>query len=112
MTPPTAPPGGGRLTVDADQNGVITGAHGDVEAMTGWTVAELIGQTIEVVIPPKYRERHLSAFDSYTATGRKKAMGSWLPVECLHKDGSLVPIMLVITENAGLLQGIMEERDD
>lgn len=81
-----------------------------METMTGWTEAELIGQDIDTVIPPKYRERHHSALDSYVSTGRKKTMGSWVAVECLRKDGSTVPIMLVVTEKNGLLQGIMEER--
>jgi len=99
-----------RLTVHADEDGVISGVQGDVETMTGWTEAELIGQDIDTVIPLKYRERHHSALDSYVSTGRKKAMGSWVAVECLRKDGSTVPIMLVVTEKNGLLQGIMEER--
>lgn len=99
-----------RLTVDANEDGVISAVHGGVEAMTGWTEAELVGQNIETLVPLKYLERHRTALDTYVSTGRKKVMGSWIAVECLRKDGSTLPIMLVVTERNGLLQGLMEER--
>lgn len=101
-----------RLTVDATKNGVILEAHGDVLAMTGWEPDELAGQDITVVIPYKHREQHLAAFNRYATTGRKRAMGSWMPVECLHKSGELIPVMFVVTELGGILQAIMEVADD
>jgi PAS domain S-box-containing protein len=97
------------MTVDANEDGIITGVRGDVEAMTGWTEPDLVGQDIDVLMPRKFRERHHSSLDTYVATGKKKAMGSWVEVEALHRDGSTIPIMLVVTERAGVLQGIIEE---
>ena len=98
-----------RLTVHADEDGVISGVQGDVETMTGWTEAELIGQDIDTVIPPKYRESHHSALDSYVSTGRKKTMGSWVAVECLRKDRGTVLRSYWFARRTTALQGIMEE---
>jgi len=97
-----------RLAVDADKDGVIVGTNGDVEAMTGWSEADLVGRDLDVLIPKKYRERHHLALDTYAATGKKKIMGTWVEVEVLHSDGSTTPIMLVLTEKAGMLQGFLE----
>ncbi len=96
--------------ISADEDGIITAVEGDVAEMVGWDVDDLVGEDIEVVIPKKFRERHHSALDNYVATGRKKAMGSWVEVEALHKSGETLPIMLVVTERGGVLQGILEDR--
>ena len=98
-----------RMTVDANMDGIITGVRGDVGAMTGWTEPDLVGEDIDVLVPKRYRERHHFSLDTYVATGKKKAMGSWFEAEVLHRDGSTMPIMLVLTERAGLLQGLIEE---
>ncbi len=98
------------MMISADEDGIITAVEGDVAEMLGYDAADLIGEDIEVVVPPKYHERHHSSLDNYVATGKKKAMGSWVAVEALHRSGEILPVMLVVTERDGVLQGILEER--
>jgi len=98
-----------RMIVSADRDGRITDIEGDVQ-MLGYEPDELIGRDIDVIIPKRYKERHHSAFDTYLATGKKHVMGSWVEVEALHKDGRIVPVLLVVTEKSGQLRGMVEER--
>ena len=89
---------------------MVLGVDGDLEALLGWD-DDLIGEFVTTLIPFKMREAHLAAFESYAETGHKKAMGSWLNVDGRHRDHSLIPILLCVTERDGLLEGLIESRE-
>ncbi len=80
----------GIVSVDAD--GVIVTANRALEAMFGWAVGELIGQPIEQLLPPSFRDAHVRHRTGYLAAPRARLMGGGLNLVGMRKDGSSFPI--------------------
>ncbi|MEU4968634.1 SpoIIE family protein phosphatase [Streptomyces smyrnaeus] len=83
-------------TVAADEEDRILAANEPVADMLGWQPDELVGQQLTVLIPEHLRERHLAAFTSLQLTGRPRILGRSVPLPALHRDGSLIPVRLLI----------------
>ena len=64
--------------------------------MFGYTRDELVNNTIEVLVPERFRERHLKHRNGYFAEPRVRAMGECFGLSARRKDGSefSVDIML------------------
>ncbi|KXP13106.1 hypothetical protein AXK57_02425 [Tsukamurella pulmonis] len=62
------------------------------EQIFGHSADEIIGRSMEIIIPPAYRERHWKAFDATMAsTGDRIDTGAnALPGS--HKDGSMLDL--------------------
>ncbi len=78
---------------------IITRADGDIllvnrelELLSGYEAAELVGQPVEVLIPSARRVAHRRRRSSLSAHQRPRAMGSDLVIELQRKDGTLVPV--------------------
>jgi len=97
-----------RITIDS--NGDISRVAGDTDVVVGWTWDELVGMPVRHLIPDRYRADHTTAHDRFRATGEKRAMGSWLDVEALHRDGREIPITMVLTERDGVVTAILKLR--
>lgn len=82
--------GQGILTVGRD--GTILAANPALEAMLGWEHGELIGQTLDRLIPPDRRDVHRSHQGEYWSAPRSRPMGLGLRLSALRKDGSTVPV--------------------
>ncbi|MGP3988429.1 SpoIIE family protein phosphatase [Streptomyces sp. 3N207] len=83
-------------TVAADEEDRIIAANDPAVDMLGWQADELLGQQLTVLIPEHLRKRHVSAFTSLLLTGRPRILGRSVPLPALHRDGSLVPVRLLI----------------
>lgn len=82
--------GQGILTVARD--GTIMAANRALESMLGWDRGELIGQTLDRLIPPDLRTAHQAHEESYWSTPRSRPMGLGLRLVAQRKDGSTVPV--------------------
>jgi PAS domain S-box-containing protein len=100
------------LRIVAGTDGIITDIEGDSLEMLGWEPAELVGQNVVEIIPFKYREAHDAGMTRFVADGSKKEMGSWLEVEARRRDGQVQPVTFVVTERAGVLEGLLETPSD
>lgn len=72
-----------------DQQGAVRLWDDDCERLFGYRAADVIGQPIDFLIVPAYRERHWRGFQATMArieTDRPQAVGN-IPV--LHADGSI-----------------------
>lgn len=102
--------------ITADDHGVITGWMGAAERMFGWTAAEVVGHSISMVIPIKYRVAHNQGISRVRTTGRSKLAGKLLRAEGLHKDGSEFPVNVMIgvhhTEAGIILSTTVSTRRD
>lgn len=78
------------LVVDAD--GAITFANPRVAATFGYQSGELLGKGIEVLLPQRFRERHVSHREGYVDSPRARPMGAELELVGLHRDGSEFPV--------------------
>jgi PAS domain S-box-containing protein len=80
----------------ADEGGIIRLWNNGAEAMFGYTAAEAIGQTMEIIIPEKHRARHDEGYARVMQTGITKYGRDALAVPALRKDGSRISIEFTI----------------
>ena len=88
--------------IASDQEGQITQANARVESFFGYTRAELLGQSIDVLVPERFRRSHRAHRKDYSDQARVRPMGNGLELYGRRKDGSEFPadIMLGPVETA------------
>ena len=74
--------------VVVDKTGTIIIINPRVGEMFGYTREELIGKPVEILIPDKYRSKHLNHRESYNANPSKRTMGMGMDLTAKRKDGS------------------------
>ena len=82
--------------VIVNREGHIVQINKQGETMFGYTRDELLNQTIEILVPERFRERHVKHRNGYFAEPRVRAMGACFGLSARRKDGSefSVDIML------------------
>ncbi|HSI15479.1 MAG TPA: PAS domain S-box protein [Chthoniobacter sp.] len=84
------------ITMDAE--GKVVEFNTAAERVFGYSAAEAQGREMaELIIPPRYRERHRAGLARHLATGEQAVLGTRIEVEGLRKDGSELPLELAIT---------------
>jgi len=76
----------------ADNNGKITLVNRKTEDLFGYPRAELIGQSLEQLIPERFRAGHPALVQSFTQEPAARAMGAGRELFGRRKDGGEVPI--------------------
>ncbi|MFQ5344663.1 MAG: PAS domain S-box protein [Mariprofundus sp.] len=83
--------------VSMDKDGLITGWNRSAEALFGWSVNQITGKSIDVIIPEHLRDAHHHGMRRY----QQRSIGPWLykPVrtQALHQDGFEFSIEMVVT---------------
>lgn len=80
-----------------DSRGVIRLWNAGAEAIFGFTAAEAIGQSMDLIIPERLRARHWDGYDRVMATGESRyAHGDLLAVPAITKDGRSISIEFTI----------------
>ena len=94
--------------ITMDQRGIIQSVNPATERMFGYAAAELIGQSVNMIMPSPYREAHDGYLAKYMQTGEKHIIGFSREVEAQRKDGSIFPADLAVSEikHLGLFTGI------
>ncbi len=72
----------------ADPEGLIRLWNRGAERIFGYAAAEVIGQSLDVIIPERLRPAHWDAFHRSLATGRTKHTDRVLTTRSMHKNGS------------------------
>jgi len=78
--------------VSVDAHGLIVTANRALEAMFGWAPGELIGQSVEQLLPESFRHVHTQHRTAYFAAPRPRLMGGGLDLVGRRKDGSTFAI--------------------
>jgi PAS domain S-box-containing protein len=81
-----------------DDQGAISQVNDHVKTMFGYTARELVGNRIEILIPPRFRGRHLAHRRNYMAEPRLREMGINLDLFALRKDGSEFPVDIMLSQ--------------
>ena len=100
------------IVVDADGRIVLANAH--VEELFGYSRDELLGQTVELLVPERFREAHVDQRRGYAAEPRKRPMGHpGLNLCGRRKDGSEFPAEIALgpleTERGLLVTAIVRD---
>lgn len=73
--------------VIVDPSGRIAMANAQTENLFGYSRDELVGQLVEVLIPPRFRAAHPQMRDGFFAQPQIRTMGSGVELYGVRKDG-------------------------
>lgn len=74
--------------IHADRQGLIELWNPAAETMFGFSTAEAIGQSLDIIIPERLREAHWRGFYAAIASGRTRLNGRPTVTRALHKSGA------------------------
>ena len=78
--------------VVADASGTITYWNTGAEALFGHTSGEAVGQSLDLIIPERFRARHWAGYRQVMATGVTSYGDRLLAVPATRKDGQRISI--------------------
>ena len=79
-------------TLLVDKDGTILYANRLAAQLLGWPLGELLGQSVELLVPPAWRERHAQHRRRYGAAPEHRPMGSGMQLYALRRDGTQFPV--------------------
>ena len=71
----------------ADREGRIVAWNRASETLFGFTAAEAMGQSLDLIIPEHLRDAHWKGYDRSLASGETQYAGRVMTTRAVHKDG-------------------------
>jgi formate hydrogenlyase transcriptional activator len=87
--------------VIVDQSGRIVLANSQTEKMFGYTNAELMGEPVEMLMPEKFRIRHVEHRLGYAVAPHARPMGIGMELLGQRKDGTAFPVEISLSPLEG-----------
>jgi PAS domain S-box-containing protein len=75
-----------------DVHGTIVLANREVERLFGYGRDELVGRSIDILVPERFRARHPGFRDGFFKNPQARPMGAGRDLFGLRKDGSQIPV--------------------
>ncbi|HXS52124.1 MAG TPA: PAS domain S-box protein [Usitatibacter sp.] len=94
----------------ADREGLIRVWNRASEALFGFTAQEVLGRSLDVVIPEHLRPAHWEAYGRALASGTTKYSGRVMTTRAVHKDGRKLYVdfsFAMLKDPAGAVVGAM-----
>ena len=94
----------------ADCAGAIRVWNRAAEAVFGYAAAEVLGKSLDVIIPQRFRPAHWQGFHRAIAAGQIKHAGRVLTTRSVHKDGSKLYLDLsfgLVRDGSGAIAGAL-----
>jgi PAS domain S-box-containing protein len=86
----------GDAIIASDASGAITLWNPGAARMFGYTEAEALGQSLDLITPERLRNRHWEGYHKSMATGTTKYGNDLLRVPATHKDGRAMSIAFTV----------------
>src|SRR5262245_38294927 len=77
--------------------GLMVEVNAQAERLFGYTRAELLGRPVELLVPERFRDRHVRDRDAYCASPHARPMGANLELYGRHKDGHDIPVEISLS---------------
>ena len=84
-------------TILVDENGKIDRVNEAAEVMFGFSRERMIGQSIEMLVPEHFRDRHVAHRAHYMKDLKTRAMGANLQLFAQRADGSEFPVDIMLS---------------
>ena len=95
--------------VFGDREGIIRLWNSGAEAMFGFSAAEAVGQSMDLIVPEKHRAKHWEGYDRVMHTGITKYGREVLAVPALTKSGNRISIefnVALLRDESGQVAGV------
>ncbi len=89
--------GAGDAIVASDAGGAIVVWNAAAERMFGYTAAEAMGQSLDLIIPQRLRQRHWDGYHKTMATGITRYGHDVLRVPGVNKAGNALSIAFTVS---------------
>jgi PAS domain S-box-containing protein len=86
----------GDAIIAADADGSIVFWNPAAERMFGYTENEALGQSLDLIIPERFRHRHWEGYRQVMQTGQTRYGTEVLRVPAVHKDGRTLSIAFTV----------------
>lgn len=83
--------------VAVDQRGVIVATNAKAEQLFGYSRGELLGKTMEILVPERSREGHVRQREDYMTDPHTRPMGIGLDLVGRHKSGAPIPVEISLS---------------
>jgi two-component system, sensor histidine kinase len=84
-----------------DSSGRILFANSQVRALLGYEPAEIVGQSVENLLPERLRSRHVTHRAGYSEQPSVRPMGTGLDLYALRRDATEVPVEISLSPIRG-----------
>jgi PAS domain S-box-containing protein len=99
-----------------NQQGVIVQINSQTEGMFGYTRDELIGQSVDMLVPERHRANHHQHREDFHSKPKIRRMGSGLDLYARRRDGSEFPVEIslspVATGNGAIVLSVIRDISD
>jgi PAS domain S-box-containing protein len=92
----------------ADRDGLVRVWNSSAQALFGYAAAEVIGGSLDLIIPERLRSAHWQGFRTAIDTGNAKYLGRVLTTRALHQDGRKLYVDLsfaLVRDQTGIIIG-------
>lgn len=84
--------------ITIDEGGRINSFNGAASRMFGYTLDEVSGKKINMLMPEPYQTEHDQYIANYLVTNQAQIIGSGRDLSARHQDGAIFPIHLSVSE--------------
>ena len=89
--------GAGDAIIAAAPDGTIVFWNAAAERIFGYTASEALGQSLDLIIPERFRQRHWQGYQRVMGTGQTRYGADVLLVPAVGKDGRALSIAFTVT---------------